>query len=428
MPRKHLDDKCVLGAVDKRLNDVHDLWHQAEANYFEPDAFRIAIQGAIQTLRSVTFVLQNNKSKIPHFDDWYGKWRVRLSADYLLKWMVEARNKIEKQGDLDSHSYVRAELIASYLDEGPRVDVPVDLSWNVRAVLDKIPSGALGEHVNENGVIEIRRRWVVSDLPEHELLDAVAIAFGKIAELVQDAHRQLNISIPQSKAGVGKPPACMIRHYERRSTLISVKTGLPIEIREEVIRANPKEMEKAAKHYEIIDLNVKKFETTRDLAKAYFEIARKVFLKDGYHGAFLFLLKDKGVISIRGHRADSAGEKYTLMRSHANEAARIGADGVFIIDEAWIAKPEDLRPYERPSQSKFRKEVLSLMFLEKGGHPYSLSAEIVRDGERISLAKTQEDFNGSAFMFAPFLEAWGQTVPDSWMSASKESLEKSKKD
>lgn len=428
MPQRHSPDKCVLGAVDKRLSDVHDFWHQAEANYFEPDAFRIAIQSAIQTLRSVTFVLQSNKSKIPNFDDWYEKWRIKLGADDLMKWMVEARNKIEKQGDLDSHSYVRAELIASYLEEGPSMDVPADLSWNVHTVINKIPSGALGDHIRENGVIRIEPRWVVNDLPQHELMDAVAIAFGRISELVQDAHRQLNISIPPSKAGVGKPLECMIRHNERRSTLFSVKTGLPIEIQNKVIRADPKSMKEAAKRYGPFDLGTKNFATNIALAKAYFEIARKVFLTDGYHEALLFLLKDKKIIALRGHRAETAGEKYTLMRSHANEAARIGADAVFTIDEAWIARPEDLKPYERPSQSKSRREILSLLLLEKGGQPYSLSAEILRDEKALSLTETEEEFNGSAFMFAPFLEAWGQVTPDEWISASKDALNKAKKD
>jgi hypothetical protein len=29
--------KCPLGAVDKRLSDLHRYWHAAEKAYFEPD-------------------------------------------------------------------------------------------------------------------------------------------------------------------------------------------------------------------------------------------------------------------------------------------------------------------------------------------------------------------------------------------------------
>ena len=63
---------CPLAAVDKRLADAHRLWHQAEAAYFDPDGFRLAVQNAIQTLRTVTFILQKQKAIIPNFAEWYG--------------------------------------------------------------------------------------------------------------------------------------------------------------------------------------------------------------------------------------------------------------------------------------------------------------------------------------------------------------------
>jgi hypothetical protein len=65
---------CPLAAIDQRLADAHRLWHQAEAAYFDPDGFRLAIQNAIQTLRSVTFILQNHKAIIPNFAEWYGDY------------------------------------------------------------------------------------------------------------------------------------------------------------------------------------------------------------------------------------------------------------------------------------------------------------------------------------------------------------------
>ena len=80
------------------------------------------MQNVIQSLRSVTFILQSHKAKIPNFVQWYGnyvdekhgkrgEWQNRLYADPLMRWIVDARNKIEKQGDLESRSFVRAEII-----------------------------------------------------------------------------------------------------------------------------------------------------------------------------------------------------------------------------------------------------------------------------------------------------------------------------
>ena len=159
------ENHCPLSAVDRRLGDLHRHWHEAERGYFEPDSFRIAIQTAIQTLRTVTFIVQSNKRLFRNFDPWYSSWQDRLRADPLMRWMVDARNKIEKQGDLDAHSFVRAEIVASYYDEGPRIEVPAELFQNPAELISSIPTGALRKHVLKDGILRIQRRWVAYFAP-----------------------------------------------------------------------------------------------------------------------------------------------------------------------------------------------------------------------------------------------------------------------
>jgi hypothetical protein len=50
--------------------------------------------------RSVTFVLQNLRSVAPDFDEWYGPHQDALKADPLMRYFVDARNELEKQGKL----------------------------------------------------------------------------------------------------------------------------------------------------------------------------------------------------------------------------------------------------------------------------------------------------------------------------------------
>lgn len=50
--------------------------------------------------RSVTFVLQNLRSVAPNFDDWYVPLQEEMKADPLMRYFVEARNELEKQGKL----------------------------------------------------------------------------------------------------------------------------------------------------------------------------------------------------------------------------------------------------------------------------------------------------------------------------------------
>ncbi len=94
-----------------------------------------------------------------------GLWQKRLRDIPLMRWLVKARNKIEKQGDLEAESFVRAEVIASHLDEGPRVEVPARLFEGPEVLLRRIPERAVAEHVRAHGTLKIERRWVESRPP-----------------------------------------------------------------------------------------------------------------------------------------------------------------------------------------------------------------------------------------------------------------------
>lgn len=50
--------------------------------------------------RSLTWVLQNLKSHAPDFDAWYKLEQAQMAADPLMRYFVDARNNLEKQGRL----------------------------------------------------------------------------------------------------------------------------------------------------------------------------------------------------------------------------------------------------------------------------------------------------------------------------------------
>ena len=312
---------CPLAAVDQRLVDAHKLWHQAEAAYFDPDGFRLALQNAIRTLRSVTFILQNNKAVIPNFVQWYGdyvdekhgkrgKWQERLHADPLMRWMVDARNRIEKRGDLESQSIVRAEIIASYLDEGPRVDVPALLFQSTKALLQGIPDDLLGQHIRRNGVVRIQRRWVENTLPDYELLDAIAIYYGKLTELVHDAHRQIGLDPPQTihdehgeafdLPAMGWRFPCMIGHDMPRALTISLADGCKVEFETKhvSVKVDAVNVADLLDHYgrNALEAMSSDYKTDVELAAGYFVMARNVFLRDGYHVSILLLFRDRKLV------------------------------------------------------------------------------------------------------------------------------------
>lgn len=429
----HDEEQCPLAAVDRRLSDLHRFWHQAERAYFDPDEFRLAIQAAIQTARQVSFVLQKNKGLIPNFDKWYEDWQAKLAAVPLMKWMVEARNRIEKQGDLEGHSYVRAEIVASHLNEGPIIQVPAKLTDAPLALVKSIPNSMLGEHIKKDGILRIRRRWIENTLPDVELLDAVASAYGQLAQLVHSAHKQIgsigtvttNVETGQQFPQVdrdGRLP-CMIGHEDARTLDVWLATGEPLEFEEVQKKLDRAEiMAEGPKLEKRYGVNPAKMYAdsgnAHDHARSLFHAARKMFDKDGYHITIAILLRGGLPIEVRELRPMEHGHKFVMMRNLAQHAQKIGAEAAVLISESWSAPADPAKPYMRAVDSPARKEFLTATAVSKDGEPLMLSAEIVREGKRVQLGETQEEADGAHFAFAPLYGVWKKKIPAHWDAAS----------
>src|SRR5437660_1246 len=106
-----LEKSCPLPKTHTRLHHVHELWHRVAADYGDPDAFVVSINAALVALRSVSFMLKKERACIPDFDAWYAPHEAGYRADPLMSWLKDARNYVEKEGDLDLHSRARVNLL-----------------------------------------------------------------------------------------------------------------------------------------------------------------------------------------------------------------------------------------------------------------------------------------------------------------------------
>jgi hypothetical protein len=432
----HEASHCPLDAVDRRLDDVHRFWHKAERAYFDPDEFRISIQAAIQTSRQVSFVLQKHKAGIPNFDTWYQSWQAKLADIPLMKWMVDARNRIEKQGDLEAHSFVSAEIVASHLDNGPKIQVPANLTDAPLKLVKSIPDSMVGDHVKKHGILRIRRRWIENTLPDFELLEAVAIAYGQLSHLVYSAHVQMGLSGPTTtKAGTGEqyPDGdrdgrlpCMIGHEDSRTLDVWLANGQPLEFEEVRQKIDFAKLPDTKERYGIDPAKMfSKSDKVRDQARSLFETARKMFEKDGYHIMIAFLMRNGRLVDMRELRPMEHGHKFMMMRTLAHLAQRLAADAVILTSETWRAPRNPENPYMRAIDSPERREYLTTAAASKNGEPVMLFAEIMRDGETVKLGETLEGSGGAHFNFAPFYQIWKKPIPTHWgvMSAHADGSE-----
>lgn len=413
----------ALKSILERLRQMNRLWHKAEESYFDPPSFRISLQNCITTARTVTFILQSHKAAIPGFEEWYRPHTERFASDHVMRWAVKARNKIEKQGDLETLSQVRAELVAAYALNPITSWLPA-INATPELIRLSIPPGWLDEHVISNGLIAIERRWVDAELPEYEVLDALAHVYGQLALLVVSLHDHLGLSIPPQQPEMGEHlianllpdgrlksmerPSAQRKFYTKVSDGASV-AGLfiPTQTKPEI---DKKARKKYAKIGDWASLNPPK--TFEEFSESLFGQACKLALHDNNHLPFFFLFKGLLLFSVIGLPTRHRRDKYLAMHEMAERVRATGADGVMFISEAWTAHHTALQPGQFPADVPNRRESLCLWAAAADGFRISFEAEILRKKVKKHKIKkmgpTKRVPQAKIVAFAPILEVWGR--------------------
>ena len=181
---------CPVAGSHRRLMDCHEHWHAAGDNYMSPDGFRMNLNALIQGLRNVTFLLQKQRRSLPDFEHWYKEWQQSVSGDQVMRWVVNSRNRIVKESDLELLSTVKVRLSLDWLHEFEETwEMPA--RFDTRNILMRLMSD--GRPMPPVGTLTIERRWIDKYLPEWELLDATAIVYDRITQLLVTAHRRMEV-------------------------------------------------------------------------------------------------------------------------------------------------------------------------------------------------------------------------------------------
>jgi len=143
---------------ERRLRDLAQLLRNCGETYFSPDLFRQNTNQFLQTSRTVTFIIQKNKADIPDFDVWYKANVLQpWASDPVMSWAKDARNVIEKEGDLEMQSTLRATVLYSYIsDEDMVIEVnrrellQANIDRLLQAARQKLPPGIADAAVLKN--------------------------------------------------------------------------------------------------------------------------------------------------------------------------------------------------------------------------------------------------------------------------------------
>lgn len=416
------EEECPIPRTHARLNQCHGMWHESLEAYADPDAFVGHLNALIQGLRSVTWVLQKELRNHDGFDDWYQGQQEIMRADLRMKWLVEARNKIEKQGDLDTCSVAHVRVIGGWLG-GPVVELDVDATTEAHEIARKVQVPGLPTRTMHEGVLEVERRWTVEELAGDEILDVLAHCYGVLTKLLVSTHEQWGVKDKACVLGVdgvcegaslnphpsGRVP-CMIASRKSRTVRRDLESGALVDV--EMVSIDRPEMdpEELLKRYgPDFPLDERTEETgVFGAAEMFHKWGRHFFLTDKSLLTVVWLFMDgkpQGQIALE---PEDQKEKYLSLERVAEEVDRQGANEIIFTTEVWEAssvEADDDRVNLRPGEREDKREALVTYALRRGGECRVWHSPIKRTDQKLQLGEITTHQDVPMFL-VPIIKVW----------------------
>ncbi len=409
------DKVCLLESVHNRLGEVHKFWHDMLSEYQNPENFRISLNAAIQSLRNITFLLQSNKSFISNFDQWYEQYRDLMKSDEILKWLHQARNVIVKQQDLELHSIAAARVRA--WEDVSRLEFqisPFITTEQIAKDLVRLHVVKAPKPIADYAILNVERKWIVNDLPSHELLDVIAHGYKFFQNLLSDAHKQMGFDIESCKEQYGPRHEnsfnpCMSVTRDDRSANIKLNNQelFPkVEFNDFTEKSKtPEFQDKIRRYSEIRPALPSRVDDIFEFVKIINERAKQMLVLDGRHATIFILCYLDGSYRPLGMHAENQSEKYILIRSVADQVKRTKASGVIAISEIWLILEEERDGYNLPAEHSNKKEALQVSAVSKDKISVFTTFFTKYKSGKIRLGGTHEDKSQTFKLMEPIIDA-----------------------
>ena len=331
---------------ERRLRDLAQLLSNCGETYFSPDRFRQNTNQFLQTSRTLTFIIQKNKGAIPDFDAWYKANVLQpWATDPVMSWAKDARNVIEKEGDLEMKSILQVAVLYSYLADEDMV-LEVTRKELLRASIEQLLNAAhrmLPPGIADAAVLKIQRRWVANTLPDRELIYALTYAYSQLhrvcSALAKHRNSALDSSIPH--------PTSIDPSSNDVARVRFIKLNKPGVGRHNITRINADPSYKPS----LALLRLKdEFESApkpaslAEMVAKHAKLAQITFEQHGNHVPMLALYdKDWNQIDFMSTAFTDQAEKFLFWRNAADRAFYLKAYAVVWTSESWL---RDLKEHQ----------------------------------------------------------------------------------
>ncbi|MBF0310526.1 MAG: hypothetical protein HQL56_13455 [Magnetococcales bacterium] len=292
----------------------------------------------LQTSMTITFIIQKNRESIPNFDAWYSSTVLQpWGSDEVMKWAKEARNTIEKEGDLDLNSSLRLTLIYSHLEKDDKI---IEFSRTdflgagvrklVRLAQKNLPSG-----VSRSASVKIERRWVTSSLPHRELLQSLIYVYARTYDCCKNLANHLNSKLDET---IQDPTIFINKTQSHQTGYFKMNSRYQYSFDTRLISIDKTFKPDQA----ILDL----FNTGQALSGSlenifeyYSKMANTIFSHFGSHHPSLFIFNENWqVIDYISTQFSDQADKFIFWRFIADRIAALQAFGLVWIAESWQRK------------------------------------------------------------------------------------------
>jgi hypothetical protein len=419
-----LTEPCPVRNAHARLNQAHIFWHEALVAYNDPEAFVTKLNALIQSMRTVTWALQKDMGKASPIHSLYETWQDRMKADPRMVWLKNARNHIEKRGDLETHSKARVRVVGEML-HGGATDIDIEPDVPVDEIARRLALSGVGGRALHEGTLVVERRWTVDAMPDDELLDVLAHCFGVLLELLVDCHDALGTSMSacaeSNNAGCSRSdgarnptgrPACMWAGREARTVRRNLSSGAPVRASITSVVGPALDIEEIRERYSFSSVEpIPEEADVFDKARNLHEQGRQMLLVDQGHVMIAWLFRDGKALGQNLLEPKDQREKYLMMDVIASEATKLGANELILSAEAWEAAPVDAndpRAELRAAEREDRRESFLTHVAQRNGRSLTLRSIITRGPEGVELAAAEELAEATPPLVRPLLEAWAE--------------------
>ncbi|MBF4696078.1 hypothetical protein [Fusibacter ferrireducens] len=414
-------NNCIIPNTHKRLNEVHMLIHQVANNYFNPEAFRVNLNAAIQAIRNLTFALQAEKNSIgSEFDEWYLSWQNKMKKDKIMKWLNDLRVTIVHMKDLESSSVAKVKV---YTYEQVLVEhcaIPIDLPNNI--ILQFLIENQFINPISSKleMIVEVERKWVENSFPETELVSVLNYCFKFLYDLVEDAHEKFGVSLNECSISdslhecefIDGRLKCIEDFNEARRTSFSAGDLSIRKVRTESMQINDTITKKAIKRYGIKTETKKMNEKVLPedgLFQLIIEQSKAVLKKDKYHRSMAFIFDNAGSPQMIGLEINDKSTKYIIMHKLAQLVRDNKSRALITIFETWVS--QDLVGYNKEESLENvedKRECLSISLIKNDGSQKHVNIFFKRNlMNTITFEEITENAVIEANAFRPIMEVWG---------------------